>query len=53
MERFVHRHNIERYRRLLQEVTDEDTRKTLERLLAQEEAKERPDRGETGAQTSG
>ena len=39
MERFVQRKNIERYRRLLAETTDETRRRQLLRLLAEEEAR--------------
>jgi hypothetical protein len=41
VERFIRRHNIEHYRKLLKETSDEAQRKVLERLLAEEEAKER------------
>ena len=39
MDRMVARLNIEHYRRLLARETDEQRRKTLQRLLAEEEAK--------------
>lgn len=42
MERFVHRANLERFRRLLTQTTDETRRRQLERLIAEEEAKEDP-----------
>ena len=40
MERFIHRVNLERYRRLLAQATDEAQRRQLERLIAEEEAKD-------------
>jgi hypothetical protein len=43
MERFVHHANIERFRKLLNETTDEAQRRRLLKLLAEEEAKDRPD----------
>lgn len=39
MDRSVARLNIEHFRRLLATETDEDRRRTLQRLLAEEEAK--------------
>ena len=42
MERFVHRQNLERFRKQLAEAKDEPTRQTLVSLLADEEAKEAP-----------
>ena len=42
MDRFVHRANLERFRRLLTQTTDETRRQQLERLIAEEEAKEDP-----------
>jgi hypothetical protein len=42
MERFVHRQNIEHYRRLLAQTTDEAQRDLLLKLLAEEEAKDIP-----------
>jgi hypothetical protein len=39
MERFVHRENLKLYRKLLAETTDEQRRQTLQKLLADEEAK--------------
>ena len=41
MERFVHRANIERYRRLLALASDEAERQRITKLLAEEEAKDR------------
>lgn len=41
MDRFVCRENIERYRRLLTQATDEEQRRQLMKLLAEEEAKDR------------
>jgi len=40
MENFVHKQNIERYRRLLAQVTDEAERRWIEKLLAEEIAKD-------------
>ena len=40
MQEFIHRKNLEMYRRLLAETKDEDQRRQLERLLAEEVAKE-------------
>lgn len=40
MERFVHRKNLEHYRKLLAETTDEAQRQRLMKLLAEEERKE-------------
>jgi hypothetical protein len=42
MERFVHRANLEHFRRLLAQTTDEAQRRKLEKLIAEEEAKETP-----------
>jgi len=42
MERFIHRKNIEHYRKLLAETTDEAQRQQLLKLLAEEERKEPP-----------
>jgi hypothetical protein len=41
MEKFIHRQNLEHYRKLLAETTDEVKRQTLRKLLAEEEAKDR------------
>jgi len=41
MDRFICRENIERFRRLLEQTTDEEQRRQLMKLLAEEEAKER------------
>lgn len=43
MDRFINRQNIDRYRRLASETTDAAERQQLIRLLAEEEAKFRPD----------
>lgn len=43
MERFVHRKNIEHYRKLLAETTDEAQRQKLLKLLAEEERRQSPD----------
>ena len=40
MEQFVHRQNLQHYRRLLEETKDQEKRKTLLKLLAEEEAKD-------------
>jgi hypothetical protein len=42
MQEFIHRKNLEMYRRLLAETKDEDQRRQLEKLLAEEAAKEPP-----------
>ncbi len=42
MERFVHRQNLERYRRLLTQVTDEAQREQILKLIAEEETKDKP-----------
>jgi hypothetical protein len=40
MERFIHRQNVEHYRRLLGETNDETLRRTLLKLIVEEETKE-------------
>jgi hypothetical protein len=40
MEKFIHRQNLEHYRKLLAETTDEVKRQTIRKLLAEEEAKD-------------
>lgn len=40
MERFVHRQNLEHFRKQLAETTDEKQRERLLKLLAEEKAKE-------------
>lgn len=40
MERFIHDKNLQHYRKLLAETTDEEKRKVLLKLLAAEEAKD-------------
>ena len=40
MDRFVHRANLEHFRRLLAQPTDAAQRRQLEKLIAEEEAKE-------------
>ena len=45
---FVHRKNLEHYRKLLAELKDEAQRQTLMKLLADEEAKETPKQGGLG-----
>jgi hypothetical protein len=40
MQEFIHRKNLEKFRQLLAETKDEEQRRQLERLLAEEAAKE-------------
>jgi len=40
MENFVHRENLKLYRKLLTETVDERKRQTIQKLLADEEAKD-------------
>lgn len=40
MEKFIHRQNLEHYRKLLAQTNDEVKRETLLKLLAEEEAKD-------------
>ncbi|MGP0088764.1 MAG: hypothetical protein ACLPKB_02215 [Xanthobacteraceae bacterium] len=40
MERFIHRKNLARYRKMLAESTDETQRRMLQRLIAEEAAKD-------------
>jgi hypothetical protein len=40
MERYIKNENIRRYRKLLEEETDDQKRKTIRQLLADEEANE-------------
>ena len=42
MEKYVHQQNVKRFRDLLGRVTDQGQRNQIERLLAEEEAKEAP-----------
>lgn len=42
MDQFIHRANLERFRRLLAQTTDETRRRQLERFIAEEEAKYAP-----------
>jgi hypothetical protein len=42
MQRFIREENIRRYRKLLEVEQDEDTRKIIRKLLAEEEAKDVP-----------
>jgi len=50
MERFVHRQNLERFRKQLAEAKDQKTREMLAKLLADEEAKDLPaQRGREGS----
>ena len=42
MENFVHRKNLERFRQMLLTATDDEQRERIKRLLAEEEAKDRP-----------
>ncbi|MGP0094994.1 MAG: hypothetical protein ACLPKB_34330 [Xanthobacteraceae bacterium] len=39
MEEFIHRQNLEHYRKLLAETTDDARRRLLEKLLAEEEVR--------------
>ena len=41
MDKFLHRHNLEKFRRQLAESKDEIQRQTLLKLLTEEEAKNR------------
>ena len=40
MDRFIHRENLQRLRRLLAETEDESQRQQVSKLLAEEEAKD-------------
>jgi hypothetical protein len=42
MEKFIHRQNLEHLRRRLAETTDETQKHQLQKLLAEEEAKDLP-----------
>ena len=42
VERFIHNQNIRHYRKLLEEECDEERRKIIRKLLAEEEAREIP-----------
>lgn len=42
MERFIHNENISHYRKLLAAEQNEEKRNTIQKLLAEEEAKEVP-----------
>jgi len=42
MDKFLHRHNLENFRKQLAETKDDAQRETLLQLLAEEEAKESP-----------
>lgn len=42
MDKFLHRHNLENFRKQLAEAKDDAQRQTLLQLLAEEEAKESP-----------
>lgn len=42
MEQFVHRKNLERFRSLLEKVSDVTFRDQIKRLIAEEEARELP-----------
>jgi hypothetical protein len=48
VERFVIRQNIEHFRAMLQQTTDPERRRTLERLLLEEEAKLKKSEGDQG-----
>ena len=41
MDKFIHRHNLENYRKQLAETKDEAQRRGLMKLVAEEEAKDR------------
>lgn len=45
MQLFIHQMNLKNYRKLLAETTDEAVRRQLEKLLAEEEAREPPAAG--------
>ena len=49
MERFVHRQNLDHFRKQLAEAKDERTRLMLKKLLADEEAKEQQQPNESNA----
>lgn len=42
MDKFLHRHNLENFRKQLAEAKDDAQRQTLLKLLAEEEAKDSP-----------
>jgi len=42
MEKFVHQENLRRYQELLLKVTDENQRKQIQHMIAQEKAKDSP-----------
>ncbi|MBR0831406.1 hypothetical protein JQ596_38465 [Bradyrhizobium manausense] len=42
MERYIHNENIRRYRKLIEEETDEHKRAVIRQLLSEEEAREIP-----------
>ena len=48
MERFIHRENLEHYRRLLAQSANGEQRQQILKLLAEEEEDERPAAAETG-----
>jgi hypothetical protein len=50
MEKFVHNENLKLYRKLLAETTDEQKRRTLLKLLADEEAKDAQPAEKDGAE---
>jgi hypothetical protein len=43
LDSFIHQQNLERFRRLLAQSTDESQRQQIRKLLAEEEAKDRRD----------
>ena len=45
MQSFIHRKNLEHYRKLIAQTTNDEDRQTLLKLLADEEAKDKPPRG--------
>ncbi|MBS0246198.1 MAG: hypothetical protein JSR61_06225 [Proteobacteria bacterium] len=42
MDQFIHRANLQHFRRLLEQTNDETRRRQLERFIAEEEAKDAP-----------
>ena len=42
MQSFIHRKNLENYRRLLEQTTDEEERQVLSKLIEEEETKNAP-----------
>jgi hypothetical protein len=42
MDKFLHQQNLERFAKLIAETTDEARRQQLQKLLAEEQAKDQP-----------